>query len=87
MKVLTELHPMLQYIQSCCEIRPSQHGFVKGRSCLTDLVFCDKVTLLVDEGKAVHVVYLDISTAFGTVSHCILLEKLSAHGLTEWILC
>ena len=41
-------------------IRPSQHGFMNGRSCLTNLIsFYDKVTRLVDEGKAVDVVYLD----------------------------
>ncbi|KAK4817214.1 hypothetical protein QYF61_003738 [Mycteria americana] len=61
-------------------IKPSQHGFRKGRSCLTNLIsFYDKVTHLVDEGKAVDVVYVDFSKAFDTDS--ILLEKLAAHGL------
>ncbi|KAF1505046.1 hypothetical protein FQV18_0002366, partial [Eudyptula minor novaehollandiae] len=55
-------------------IRPSQHGFMRGRSCLTNLIsFYDQVTRLVDEGKAVDVVYLDFSKAFDTVSHGILL--------------
>ena len=47
---------------------------MKDRSCLTNLIsFYDKVTHLVDEGKAVDVVHL----AFDTVSHSILLEKLA----------
>jgi len=63
-------------------IRPSQHGFMKGRSCLTNLIsFYDQVTRLVDEGKAVDVIYLDFSKVFNTVPHSTLLEKLATHGL------
>jgi len=61
-------------------ISPSQHEFMKGRSCLTSLIsFCDQVTRLVDEGEAVNVVYLNFRKAF--VPHNILVEKLAAHGL------
>ena len=69
-------------------IRPSQHGFMNGRSCFTNLIsFYDKVTRLVDEGKAVDVVYLDSSKASDTVPHSILVEKLAAHGLDAHMLC
>ncbi|PKU42836.1 hypothetical protein llap_6862 [Limosa lapponica baueri] len=40
-----------------------------------------QVTHLVDEGKAVVVVYLDFCKDFDTVFHSILLEKLAAHDL------
>ena len=49
--------------------------------------FYDKVTRLVDEGKAVGVVYLDFSNAFDTFPHNILVEKLAAHGLDGCTLC
>ena len=40
-----------------------------------------------DDGKAVDVVYLDFSKAFHTVSHSVLLKKLSALGLDRYTLC
>ncbi|KAF4789078.1 RNA-directed DNA polymerase from mobile element jockey-like protein [Turdus rufiventris] len=49
--------------------------------------FYDQVTFLVDTGKAVDVVYLDFSKAFGTVSHNKRLENLSAHDLDRSTLC
>ena len=43
-----------RHLKNNAVIRHSQHGFTKGKSCLTNLIsFYDKVTRLVDEGKAV----------------------------------
>ncbi|PKU31957.1 rna-directed dna polymerase from mobile element jockey-like [Limosa lapponica baueri] len=65
----------------------SQHRFMKGRSCLTNLIsFYDKVTRLVDDGKAVDVVYLDFHKAFDTILQENAVGKLGAHGLDGYTL-
>jgi len=80
-ELAVNLSTLTRHVKDNQGIRPSQHVFMKGRSCLTNLIFYDQVTHLVDEGKAVDVVYPGFSKAFDTVPHSILLEKVAAHGL------
>lgn len=53
--------------QLCPVIRCSQHEFMKGWSHLTNLISYDKMTFLVDEGKAVDVIYLNFSKVFDSI--------------------
>ena len=61
-----------------------QHGFVPGRSCMTQLVTClDEWTELLDRGEPVDAIYLDFKKAFDTVPHERLLNKLDSYGVCD----
>ena len=79
------LEVISRHVEEKKAVRSSQHGFTKGRSCLTNLIaFCDGVTGWLEEGRAGDVLYLDFSKAFDTVSYNILIGKLRKCGLDEW---
>ena len=73
---------LVKHLDKYSLIRNSQHGFISGKSCLTNLLdFFEVVTKMLDEGEAVDLIYLDFAKAFDKVPHCRLLKKLEAHGV------
>ena len=81
---------LMEHLVSNQLLRDSQHGFLQGRSCLTNLLeYLNVLTRLVDEGHSVDVLYLDFSKAFDKVPHARLIDKLAAVGIggqvLQWI--
>ena len=59
-----------------------QHGFLPGRSCVTNLLSVLEVwTDALDKGYNIDNIYLDFAKAFDTVPHARLLTKLKAYGI------
>ena len=72
---------LLEHVSA--NIARQQHGFVAGRSCLSNLLECiDIINDMLASGDDVDVFYLDFQKAFDTVPHYRLITKLQNYGIT-----
>ena len=73
---------ILKYLKEKNLIAVGQHGFLEGKSCLTNLLeTLEDWTAALDEGYWVDSVFLDYQKAFDTVPHRRLIHKLRAYGI------
>ncbi len=80
-KIADHMHPFWH---------PGQHGFIKGKSTVTQMLEClNDWMRAVDGGRFVDILYVDIAKAFDSISHPKLLAKLYRYGirgsLLAWI--
>ena len=67
-------------------VRDCQHGFIRGKSCTSNLLeVLDHVGSLLDDGKQLDMIYIDMSKTFDKVNHRCLLQKFGFGGsLLQW---
>ena len=77
---------ILDYLLENDLLSKKQHGFISGRSTVTQLLrYLDDCIEEISDGSVVDAIYLDFSKAFDTVPHLRLMSKLESYGLKDSI--
>lgn len=75
---------LIEFLNAFAPLNSSQHGFQRSQSCTTQLLeYVNDLTLALDGGLCVDVVYLDFSKAFDKVNHNLLIAKLADRAVPQ----
>ncbi|KAK3882282.1 hypothetical protein Pcinc_013332 [Petrolisthes cinctipes] len=81
---------LTEFMEENDAFNEGQHGFRKGRSCLSQLLVHQEAILHdISKGRNVDVIYLDFAKAFDKVDHSLLFHRLKSLGiggtLGQWL--
>jgi exonuclease III len=75
-------HQLMDYLERNQLLSPNQFGYRNQRSTeLATVLLTDTIRKAVDNGHVTVAVFLDLSKAFDTLGHDVLLEKLKSYGV------
>ena len=90
MKVMEKIIRDELYSKCQTLIHESQHGFLPGRSCLTQMTqmthVIDNISSRLNMRHDVDMVYFDFAKAFDSVNHDIILQKLKSEFKIDGIM-
>ena len=80
---------LMMYLETNKFLSINQFGFRSKRSTeLATTLFTDNIRKAMDKGEMTGAVYIDLSKAFDTISHCAIITKLNEYGVrsveNEW---
>ena len=86
-KLFESIEYVKQYDTLSHVIFKNQHGFMKQRSVITNLLnYSNIVTETLSRGAQLDVIYYDFAKAFDCVDHTILMRKLRNNGVSGLVL-
>jgi hypothetical protein len=76
-------YQLYEYLDTNSKLSDTQHGYRKGKNCQTAIVeFLDYIYQEIDKGRIPIGTFYDLTRAFDTVNHDVLIEKLTCLGVS-----